>query len=103
MNWDDFGNLLRHLHPETLARIVVDLENAQEDWAFYPEDAPPEAIQEMVDEALTLIISIGEGRAEAKNVEFRHLLEQLRDEQDEKDWAETRDQQEIKNWLDDYK
>lgn len=103
MNWDEFGELLTHLQPETIARIIVDLEHAHEEWEFYPEQAPPEPVRAMIDEAVGIIITAGDAGAKANDVEFRHLLEQLRDELDEKDWADKRDQQEIKNWLDDYK
>ena len=103
MNWDDFGKLLRHLQPETIARIIIDLEQAREDWAYYPEEAPPEPERAMIDEAVGVIITAGDAAAKTNDVEFRPLLERLRDEQDEKAWADERDAQEVRNWLDDYK
>ncbi len=103
MNWDNFGKLLRHLQPETIARIIIDLEQAHEEWAYYPEEAPPESVRAMIEEALGVIITTGDVAARANDVEFRPLLERLRDEQDEKDWADERDEQEVRNWLDDYK
>ena len=103
MNWDSFKTLLSQLRPETIARLVIDLENAHEEWEFYPEQAPPEATRQFLDEAMAVIVSLGDKRAKEEDSEFRRLIERLREEQDQTNWAARRDRQEIDNWLDDYK
>lgn len=103
MNWESFKAFLEHLQPETIARILVDLENAHEDWEYYPEEAPAETIRKFLDEAVAVIISAGDKRAREEDADFRQIIERTRDEQDREDWAAQRDQQEVKNWLDDYK
>ncbi len=94
--------LLNNLALKTLAHMVVDLETAQEDWQFYPEDAPSQAVQEELAQLLKLILEFGQNRVQANKLDFKTLLEQIRDAQEEEDWLKDRGQQEQQNWLKDY-
>ena len=102
MNDQFLQTLLNQLTPGTLARIVLDLEQAQEDWAGFPETAPLEADQQALLIALALIREIGQGQAREEGLDFEEMLEQVRAEQDEADWQADRDRQEVNNWLSDF-
>ncbi len=100
MNDELFELILRTLRPETLARLAVDIEDAQEDWQYYPEVAPSKAVRQNLDQTLALIITLG--AEQATGVNFQQMLDQIRDKRSEEDWSRDRDQQERQNWLQDY-
>lgn len=95
-----FHTLLDQLQPETLARMVVDVEQADEEWQHYPENAPSENEQKELIEQLDLLKQIGARRARAEGVDFEQLLTRLR--AGHADWSAQRDRQESQNWLSDF-
>lgn len=100
MNDELFELILRTIRPETLARLAIDLEDAQEDWHYYPEEAPSTATRKNLEQALALIINLGVEQATSSD--FQQMLDQIRDQRPEEDWSRDRDQQERQNWLEDY-
>ena len=99
---ETFQILLENLSPHTLAQIIVDLEQAQEDWAHYPEDAPPQETQKALLKLLPVIHNMGQGQAKQGGIDFAQLLEQTKAEREDNGWTTTRDEQEIENWLSDF-
>jgi len=102
MNNEFLQTLLNQLTPPTLARIVVDLEQAQEDWASFPETVPTQAEQQALVAALAIIREIGQTQARSEGLDFEEVIEQAKVEQDEADWQAERDRQEVDNWLSDF-
>jgi hypothetical protein len=96
-----FSLFLECLEPKTLAYLARDLTECQEDWGFYPEEAPPEATQEELAHVLAAVTRLGIDLMEGDEAEFVELVEQARDEQEADDWAAHRARQERKNWLND--
>ncbi len=94
--------LLQTLSPETLARMIIDLEQAQEDWAHYPEDAPSPADQTALIELIPQLHQTGQQQAKAEGRSFDHIFEQVKEQLDASDWASERDDQEVQNWLNDF-
>jgi hypothetical protein len=102
MNDELFELILKTLRPETLARLAVDIEYAQEDWQYYPEEAPSKAMRKNLEQTLDLIIDLGTEQATAAALNFQQMLHQIRDKRQKEDWSRDRDQQERQNWLKDY-
>ena len=94
--------LLKNLTPKTLAHIAVDLEAKLEEWTHYPEDAPSENERETINQILTLALEVGVKQGQHDNLDFQHLLEQVRDEQYDADWFDQQGEQAQQNWLKDY-
>lgn len=92
--------LLNQLSPQTLARLVVELEEAREDWQFYPEQAPAKAVQNEVAQTVTLIMEIGTDKI--VEADFQQLIEQARERRQAEEWPLERDRQEQQNWFEDY-
>ena len=61
MNGKLFEILLNALSPKTLAYLIRDLEASQADWRSYPQDAPPEAVQQELTQTLKTIEAVGTG------------------------------------------
>lgn len=101
MNDKIFRAMVSTLTPHTLAGIVVNLEDAEGDWEFYPEEAPPADVRQALQEMLAHLITIGAQQAETQHQDFDQLLEQIRTRQDEDEWQEDRDRQVRQNWLSD--
>lgn len=80
--------------------MVVELEEAQEDWQFYSAQAPAQAVQNEVEQTLALLMELG--AAKTTEPDFRRLIEQTRVAQQAEEWAMQRDRQEQENWLKDY-
>jgi len=97
-----FETLLDALSPNTLARLLVDLEEAQEDWQHYPEDAPPEAVRQQLAQTLALIAKIGSNRTGADATGFEQLVDQIKEERYSENWLQERNRQARQNWLQDY-
>ncbi len=101
MNQKLFQTLLATLYPHTLAQMVVDLEEAQEDWRYYPENAPPEEVGKELLDALRLVRNTGVEQARAEGIDFDRLVEQILDARDRADWTQERNRQVRENWLKD--
>ena len=97
-----FQTLLQNLPPTTLAQLVVDMENAADDWTYYPKEAPAAVVQEKLADLLTLIREVGRDQAKAEGLDFQQLVKQLKAEQDGDDWATRRMEQDVENWLNDF-
>jgi len=102
LNTSLFETLITSLQPGTLARMVIDLEEALEDWQHYPQDAPPVSIRQEIAQLVERLIEAGTAKAKAFDLDFQTLLEQVRDQQRAEDWPLERDSQERENWLKDY-
>jgi hypothetical protein len=102
MNQKTFQTLLTLLRPETLAHLVADLEEAQEEWQFYPEDAPPAAVQTSLAQAVVAARQVGAEQVRADNLVFAEMVEQIEQEREEaEDWFRQRNRQVRQNWLSD--
>lgn len=101
MNQEIFCLFLECLEPKTLAYLARDLSECQEDWGFYPEEAPHEALQQELAHVLAAITRLGVDLTDRDETRFMLLVEQARDEQQSEDWASQRDRQERQNWLKD--
>ncbi|MCK6624645.1 MAG: hypothetical protein L6R45_05660 [Anaerolineae bacterium] len=102
MNETLFQTLLAELTPKALAYLARDLEESQAEWQSYPEDAPPTATQQALQQTLAVVKAAGAARAEAEGLDFAQLIEQAREEQSaEEDWMAQRNQQVRQNWLSD--
>ena len=102
MNDSLFSTFLDNLSPHALAHMVIDLEQAQEGWLHYPEEAPPETKRQALQSLSPIILEAGKKQAEQWDLNFEQLVEQLRTEREEADWASERDRQEIQNWTTDF-
>ena len=102
MNSEYLTTLLAALQPATLAHMVADLQDLQQDWQQYPDEAPAEADRQALKVALDAILSQGTALSGSGWPGFRQLVEQIRDERQEEDWSRARDRQERDNWLDDF-
>ncbi|MEM7344616.1 MAG: hypothetical protein AAF485_10260 [Chloroflexota bacterium] len=91
---------LAYLQPKTLAYLVRDLMDRQEDWDFYPEDAPNETEKKVISQIIEKAKHIGTEACKAETFSFEQLLEQA--EVEHEGWQNERDQQEQQNWLKDY-
>jgi len=99
-------DLLPCLRPETLIALAADLEEALEEWQFYPEDAPPAKIQRAAANLLAGAQKIGGARAAAAGPDFAKQVTRLRDARDradDDDWQSGRNAQAGENWLSDYR
>jgi hypothetical protein len=90
--------LLEVLSSTTLAAMLVDLQEAQEEWQHYPEETPALTIQEALLQIAALISEVGQ----SQTPDFQQLVEQAQAQKAEQSWAEERDQQEVQNWLSDF-
>lgn len=102
MNQELFALILACLEPKTLAYLVRDLQDLRADWQYYPEEAPNESVREELEQLIKLLMTQGVELTAAGEAVFLQLIEQARAEQQAEDWAHQRDQQERKNWLQDY-
>lgn len=101
MNEELFRALLDTFTPKTLAYLVRDLEESQADWQSYPEDAPPEGMQQALHQTLATLRAIGTERAAAEGLDFAQLLEQAIENQQQEEWTSQRNRQVRQNWLSD--
>lgn len=101
MNEELFDVILKALAPKTLAYLIRDLEETQEDWGYYPEDAPPETVQQNLQQMLGAIKVMATERAAAEGLDFAKLLEQASAEQRQEEWTSQRNTQVQQNWLND--
>jgi hypothetical protein len=97
-----FEALLNTLEVDTLARLVVDLEEAQAEWRDKPEAAPSKQVQEGLSQVLNNLLKLGNILAVNEGVEFRQLVEQIKDRQQAEDWGQERARQERQNWYSDF-
>jgi hypothetical protein len=97
-----FQALLKTLSPLTLARLVVDLETAGQDWATYPAEAPPEPLRAGLVALLAIIDQVGAERAQQEGLDFARLTAAARQASESIDWSAGRDQQERDNWFSDF-
>ena len=96
-----FEALLNTLEVDTLARLVVDLEEAQTEWQANPAAAPSPSVQEGLNQVLRNLFRLGNTLARNEGEDFQELLAQLRARTQE-DWASERDRQERQNWYSDF-
>ena len=96
-----FEALLNTLEVDTLARLVVDLEEAQAEWQANPAAAPSQSVQEGLNQVLRNLLRLGNTLARTEGEDFQELVAQLRAREQE-DWASERDRQERQNWYNDF-
>ena len=101
MNQHLFQTLLTTLQLETLAAMLLDLEDAATDWQHYPEDAPSETKQQALTGLQTVIDELARRRAAAESLDFDDLLARRRAEHDA-GWLDERNRQTRQNWFSDY-
>lgn len=101
MNEALFDALLNNLHLQTLARILIDLEETQEEWR-HNAAAPPDSFQQDIKNILKAITEVGTARAEAERLEFQQFLEDVREERRQADWLAERNRRDRENWFKDY-
>lgn len=89
--------LLNHLTPQTLARLVAEIEDMLADWEV-GLNLPAEATQAEIRGVLAQAHTAGESHAD-----FHALVESARDAIDAEGAFSERDAQERQNWLDDYR
>ena len=82
--------------------MVVDLQDLQQDWQRYPDDAPAASDRQALAELLAEIMKFGMARSGSQAPDFRQLIEQVKDERQAEDWSWARDRQEQDNWLNDF-
>jgi hypothetical protein len=97
-----FENLLTVLTPTTLAALVVDVEEAQADWARFPAEAPDPSGQAALAPLPAELTRLGEERAAAEGLDFAALLEQARDARTGDEWLAERNRRTQQNWFSDY-
>lgn len=97
-----FEALLTTLEVDTLARLVVDLEEAQVEWQDNPKAAPSKRVQEGLNQVLDNLLRLGDTLAAEEGIQFRQLVEQLKDRQQVEEWGQERAQQEQQNWYSDF-
>ena len=102
MNQHLFQTLLTTLQLETLAAMLLDLEDAATDWQHYPADAPGEAEQQALTGLQTVIDELARRRAVAEALDFDDLLASLRAERNDPGWLDERNRQTRDNWFSDY-
>ena len=102
MDQELFSLMLDCLERKTLAYIVRDLADRREDWRYYPEEAPDEALRGELTQLVEILMKRGIELTAANEPDFLHMVEQIKDEQPAEDWPGQRDQQERQNWLEDY-
>ena len=102
MNKKTFQTLLANFSLQTLAQIIVDLEQAQEEWAYYSDAAPAAEMQQALMALLPTIHARGQTLAAQEGQDFARMIEQVRAEREDNGWATTRDEQEVENWLSDF-
>lgn len=96
-----FEALLNTLEVDTLARLVVDLEEAQAEWQADPAAAPSQSVQAGLAQVLANLLRLGNTLARNEGEDFQQLVEQLR-ARDREDWASERSRQERQNWYSDF-
>ena len=96
-----FEALLNTLEVDTLARLVVDLEEAQAEWQADPATAPSQPVQDGLTQVLRNLLRLGNTLARNEGGDFQQLVAQLR-ARDQEDWASDRDRQERQNWYNDF-
>ena len=101
MNWQTLKILLNTLQPNTLARLVIDIEDAQEDWEHYPEEAPSVAARKQINQVLGHITKLGVDWGETADFDFAEMIEQIRESQPADDWLLERDKRDQENWTKD--
>lgn len=101
VNWQTLKTFLNTLQPNTLARMVIDIEDAQDDWEHYPEEAPSAATRKQINQVLGYIMKLGVDWGETADFDFAEMIEQVRAEQPADDWLLERDQQDQENWTQD--
>jgi hypothetical protein len=82
--------------------MVIDLEEAQVEWAHDPEPAPSEDDRLKVNQVLSLIMILGAERSATADFDFAHLIEDLRAEHLDENWLGERNRQVREHWYDDY-
>ena len=101
MNDDLFKTMLNYLTPKTVAYMVRDLQAGQEDWNYYPEEAPSETVKQELVQTLQLLTDFGTKLAALEGLSFQQILQQALLEQQQEEWAWQRDLQEQQNWTND--
>jgi hypothetical protein len=96
-----FNLVLDSLQLQTLAYLAGDLQDRLEDWQYYPEDAPPEPLQQELRQTLQGIVAAGAKRAEIVGLDFAELVAQAAPNRDQDDWRWQRNQQVQQNWTSD--
>jgi hypothetical protein len=89
------------LSPKTLAYLVRDLEESEADWQYYPESAPPAAIQQALRQTVATLRAMGAVQAGAEGLDFAQLLDQAVADQQQEAWTSQRNRQVQQNWLSD--
>src|SRR5262245_21466507 len=97
-----FEALLNTLEVDTLARLVVDLEEAQAEWQANPTTAPSPSVRKGLSQVLTNLLTLGDTLAANEGIEFRQLVEQFKDRPPVEDWALERARREQQNWYSDF-
>jgi hypothetical protein len=98
-----FEALLNTLEVDTLARLAADLEEAQAEWQNDPQTAPSKPVREGLSQVLENLLKLGHTLAKNEGIEFRQLVEQLKDRpQQAEEWAQERARQERQNWYSDF-
>lgn len=101
MNEELFNVILKALAPKTLAYLIRDLEETQADWEYYPENAPPETVQQELRQFLEVLNNLAIAQAAVEGLDFALLLEQASAEQRQEEWTSQRNNQVQQNWLND--
>jgi len=98
MNEELLQVIFRALKPKTLAYLVRDLEEAQDDWEYYPEEAPAPPLRAALDQTIKTLVGLGTAAAEVEQADFQRILAQARAELEQEEWLSQRDAQERQNW-----
>ena len=94
--------LLNTLQLETLAAMLLELEEADDDWQHYPADAPDATEQVALTNLQATIAETARRRAAAESLNFDDLLAHLRAEREDSGWLDERNRQTRDNWFSDY-
>jgi hypothetical protein len=97
-----FEALLNTLEVDTLARLVVDLEEAQAEWDAAGEAAPSPNVQAGLRQVLNNLLRLGGTLARNEGGDFQQLVAQFRNKPKAEDWSQERAQQEQQNWYSDF-
>ena len=97
-----FQALCKSLSPRTLAQMIVDLEQAQEDWEYYPDEAPSGEMQQTLLGLLPVIQDQGQTLAGQEGLDFGQMVEQTRAARTDEDWVDKRGEQVVQNWMSDF-
>ncbi len=103
MNGKLFEVMLDYLRPKTLAYLARDLQDSQEYWQEYPDEAPVQVVKEELEHALEAIIKLGQELAIEDDLDFNKMIQHVRAEHQSGNWMWHRDRQEQQNWLQDFR